>query len=77
MSTVELKTDLINKIIGITEKVKLEDIMLLLKFQSDETIFETTQEEKSAIEEARKQIADGEFVTNEELQKEIGQWLKK
>lgn len=77
MSTAELKIDLINKITQITEKVKLEDIMQLLRFQTDETVFETTEEDKRAIEEARVQIKNGEVITNEEMQNEFQRWLKK
>ena len=77
MSTAELKIDLINQITSITEKVRLEEIMQLLKFQSDETIFVTTGDEKLAIQDARNQIANEDYVTDEELQNEIQKWLKK
>lgn len=77
MSTAELKIDLIAQITGITDKVKLEEIMQLIKFQSDETIFVTTKDEKLAIQDARKQIAHGNSITNEDLQNEIQEWLKK
>lgn len=77
MSTAELKIDLIHQITSITEKVKLEEIRQLLRFQSDNTIFETTEEVKMAIQEARDQMAHGHFFTDAEVQKEIQEWLKK
>ncbi|TZF84483.1 hypothetical protein FW774_05690 [Pedobacter sp. BS3] len=77
MSTAELKIDLINQITNITEKSRLEEIRQLLRFQSDNSVFETTEEEKDAIHEARNQIANGNFFTHEEVQNEIREWLKK
>ena len=51
--------------------------MQLLKFQSDEIVFVTTQDEKLEIQDARNQIIDEDYVTNEKLQNEIQEWLKK
>lgn len=77
MSTSELQTDLINKITSITDEVKLREILELLKFQSDESIYQTSEEDKKAIAEAREQIANGETLTNEEVQKGIKECLNK
>ncbi|MFV0565175.1 MAG: hypothetical protein ACK5NB_04985 [Flavobacteriaceae bacterium] len=77
MSTSELKIDLINQISGITDKVRLKDILQLLKFQLDETVYITNSEEKKAITEARNQIAENKVVPNETLQEEIQKWLEK
>ena len=77
MSTAELKLDLINKITGITDIVRLKELLQLLKFQNDNSLYITNEEEKKAISEARDQIARGEFLSNDEVQKEIHKWLKK
>lgn len=77
MSTAELKIDLINKITGINDKVRLKAILQMLKFESDESVYVTNQEEREAVEEARSQIARGEFLSNDAVQKEIKEWLKK
>ena len=77
MSTAELKLDLINKISGITEIEKLEEIMQLLKFQADQPLYVLNEEEKLAIQEARDQINKGDFVTNETFKNEIKEWLQK
>ncbi len=77
MNTAELKINLINQITGIEDKSKLEEILRLLRFQLDEGPFLTTREDKRAIQEARTQITNGDFSTDDELQKEILQWLKK
>ena len=71
MRTSKLKQDLINKISGITKIGKLEEIMQLLKFQADQSLYVTNEEVKLAIREARDQINKGNFITNETLKNEI------
>ena len=77
MSTAELKLNLINKIAGITDKVRLKEIMQLLKFQADESLYITNKEEKEAVKEAKNQIKNGDGISNEDVQKEITSWLEK
>ena len=76
MSTDELKLDLISQIAGLTDKVKLRELMQLLKFQTEESLYITSEEEKTIIAEARQEIAEGKVFTNEEVQKEIKEWLE-
>jgi len=75
MSTVELKNDLINQIVNITDKVRLKELLQLLKFQSDNSVYLTSEEERKAISEAKNQIVNGDVVSNEEVQNEIRKWL--
>jgi len=77
MSTAELKLDLINQITSITDKVKLKELLQFIKFQADESIYITNHEEKIAVKEAKNQIANGEGISNEDVQKEITSWLEK
>ena len=77
MSTAELKLNLINQIAGITDKVRLKEIMQLLKFQADESLYITNKEEKEAVKEAKNQIKNGDGMSNEDVQKEITSWLEK
>ena len=77
MSTAELKLNLINQIAGITDKVRLKEIMQLLKFQADESLYITNKEEKEAIKEAQNQIKNGDGISNEDVQKKITSWLEK
>lgn len=77
MSTAELQLDLINQIANIKDKVKLKELMHLLKFQNDNSIYVTNEDEKNAVSEARMEIAKGEVLTNDEVQNEIKEWLKK
>ena len=77
MSTAELKLNLINQIAGITDKVRLKEIMQLLKFQADESLYITNKEEKEAEKEAKNQIQNRDGISNEDVQKEITSWLEK
>ena len=77
MSTAELQLDLINQIANIKDKVKLKELMQLLKFQNDNSIYVTNEDEKNAVSEARMEIAKGEVLTNDEVQNEIKECLLK
>lgn len=77
MNTAELKLDLINHITSITDKTRLKELLQQLKFQSDESIYITSEDEKQAISEARYQIENGEILSNDSVQEEIKEWLKK
>jgi len=77
MNTAELKINLINQIANMTDKVRLKELLQLLDFQKDESVYHTTSEEKEALTEAQKQIDRGEVVSHDEVQKEIMQWLNK
>ena len=77
MSTAELKLNLINQIAGITDKVRLKEIMQLLEFQADGSLYITNKEDKEAVKEAQNQIKNGDGISNEDVQKEITSWLEK
>ncbi len=77
MNTAELKLDLINRISEIADRVKLDEILQLLKFQNDEAPYQLSYEEKKAIEEAQQQVAEGRVVYDSDIQKEINEWLNK
>ena len=53
MSTAELKLDLITQITQITDKVKRNELMPLLKFQTEESMYNTSHEDKNEISEFR------------------------
>ena len=77
MSTAELKIDLITQIACITDKVRLIELMQMLKFESENSPYITNDEEKQIVAEARTQIANGESITNDDFQNEIQKWLNK
>lgn len=76
MSTADLKIDLITQIAGITDKVRLIELMQMLKFESENSPYITNDEEKQIVAEARTQIANGESISNDDFQNEIQKWLK-
>lgn len=75
MNSAELKLNLINKITQITDVVKLKELLQLLNFQSDDTVYYTSEEEKKAILEVRNQVKKGEILSNEDVENEIDKWL--
>lgn len=77
MSTAELKIDLINQITNLTDKVRLTELLQLLKFQNDEAVYVTSEDEKKAIFEAQDEIANGKVLSNADVQREINEWLNK
>lgn len=75
---VDLKQQLIDKIQLTTDKVKLEEIYRLLEIDFDEQeVYILSAEQKSAVEEAQKQIKNGEFLSDEQANKEVEEWLKR
>ena len=77
MSTADLKIDLISQITSITDKVRLKELMQILKFESESAIYVTNNNEKKAVSVARNQIKNGESITHKDFQKDIQEWLKK
>lgn len=77
MNVAELKIDLITKITSISNNDLLNDIKELIKFQSDDTVFEVDEETQKSIAVSKAQIKDNQIMTNESLQSEIKQWLEK
>ena len=77
MNSAELKLNLINKITQITDVVQLKELLQLIKFQSDDTVYHTTETEKKAVLEGRNQMKNGEILSQTDVEKEINEWLSK
>jgi len=78
MTTIELKKKLIKRINNIEDELLLQEVSRLIDTGEDESdIYYFTEEESRAIEEAREQYAKGEFLSNEEANKEVDEWLGK
>ena len=73
MSTAELKTKLIEKIQSTDDQQILREVIRLMDIHlSDtETPFKLTEEMNKAIDEARNQIKNGEYVSHGEAQQSI------
>ena len=75
MSTIELKQKLIKKLEFVNEDHLLEEILALIEFQNNAEPYKLSTEQKEAVDEAREQIRNGEYYTNEEVDQEIDEWL--
>ena len=72
----KLQELLIQKISSTTDPRILQEVNRLLETGADEEIYELTPEQISGIEESKEQIKKGKYLTNEEANKEIQEWLK-
>jgi predicted transcriptional regulator len=78
MSTIELRKLLIEKIQLTDDDKLLEEASRLLEVDIEESdVYILNDKQKEAIEEGRKQIINGEYLTDEESNKEIDEWLSK
>jgi hypothetical protein len=78
MSTVELRKRLIDKIEKTEDKRILEEMFRLLEIETgDIEIYTLNEGQIMAVNEAREQIKKGQFLTEEQANKEIDEWLKK
>jgi hypothetical protein len=75
MTTIELKKKLIKQINKIEDELLLQEMSRLIDIQENESdIYYFTKEERDAVEEARKQYARGEYLSNEEANKLFDEW---
>ena len=78
MSTLELKKRLIDKIQNTQDNRILEEAYRLLELEMEDIeIYKLNEDQKKAISEARQQIKNGQFLTEELANKEINEWLKR
>ena len=78
MTTKELRNKVIGKINQIDDEEILNEIYRLLEDSiEDDEIFQLSENHVIAIEEAKKQIDQGESMTNEQANLEIGEWLNR
>lgn len=78
MNTNELKNKLIDQIKASTDNVLLEELYnYLVQDNSTREVYQLSEKQNLAIEEARAQYKRGEFLTDEQSNKEIEEWLGK
>jgi hypothetical protein len=78
MSTVELRKKLIDKIQKTDNEPLLEEAYRLLERETEGfEIYKLNEEQKNAVEEGREQIRRGQFLTNDQANDEIDEWLSK
>ncbi len=76
MSTLELKSILIKRISEINDNSFLEAIMTILDSKIDSNIYQLTQKQQKAIIESKRQVANGELFSNDQINQEFQEWLK-
>ncbi len=78
MSAIELKERLIEKIQATNDENILEEAYRLLELETiDMEIYKFADDLKREIETARLQINQGQFLTNDQANNEIDEWLNK
>lgn len=79
MTKATLKEKLIYKIQNIENEDILNEIYRLLEIESEdlESSYVLNDEQINIVNEAKEQINNGQFLTHEEAQKKINQWLNK
>lgn len=75
MTPIELKNLLIHRISEITDVSFLEAIKTILDSKTESTVLPLTQEQKKEILESKKEIEQGLYIENTDLEKEIAGWL--
>ncbi len=78
MSAIELRERLIKKIRATNDENILEEAYRLLDLETnDAKIYKFNDDRKTEIGTYRLQITQGQFLTNDQANKEIDEWLNK
>jgi hypothetical protein len=78
MTVTELKKRLIGKINQIENNELLEEMYrLIANEETDISVYELSEEQIIAVEEGQLQYKNGEFITDDQADKDIEEWLGK
>jgi len=78
MTVTELKKKLIGKINQTENNEILEEMYrLIVNEETDDDIYELSDEQNNVVQEAREQFKNGQFLKSEQADKEIDEWLDK
>lgn len=78
METIEIKKKLIEEINLSNNKDLLEELYRFLNLENEmQETYKLDNEQISAVAEAREQIKKGEYLTNDDANQEIDEWLDK
>lgn len=73
MSIAELKESEIQKLEDVGEPV-LKDVLELIRFETSDEIYKVNNLERESIKIGLRQIANGEIITNEQVNEETAEW---
>ena len=77
MTIVELKERLIETINGLDDEITLERISWIIDIDAEAgNVYKMSDEEKVAVEDGRNQIKNGQWLSHEDANKQIDEWLK-
>lgn len=77
MKTTEIKKRLIDEINSLDNRKILEELYRFLNLENKiEKTYKLSEEQESAISEAREQIQNGDYLTNDQANDEIDKWLE-
>lgn len=78
MSAIELRKKIIEKLSSIEDELILKEIYDIIRVESEVgSIYKLSSEEKAAIDEGLKDIADDKIVSSERANALMKGWLKK
>jgi hypothetical protein len=77
MSVAELQKKLIEKINNTNDAALLEDIYSFIGIDEEVGTYQLSHSQLTIIEQSQQQIKDGQYFTNEEVNKEIDECLGK
>jgi len=75
MTMMELKSILVHRISEINEIRFLESIKTILDEKAEDSILELTDDQKKEIAESKKEILQGLFIDENDLDSDIQGWL--
>jgi len=76
MSAIELKKLLIHRIAEIDDVSFLKALKTILETKAKSKIISLTQEQREEITESKKEVKQGLFIEQIELDKEFDKWLR-
>lgn len=78
MSTLKLRKKLIEKIQKTDDDNLLKEAYRLLELDAEDIeIYKLSDDQKQIVNEAKHQIQNGKYLTNDQADKEINEWLSK
>ena len=78
MKTIDIKKKLINEINLSTNKDLLEEFYRFFNLENEiQEVYNLNSEQNAAIAEAREQIKNDNYLSNEKANQEIEEWLNK
>jgi hypothetical protein len=71
---VELREKVLKRLESVDDYL-LREVLNLIEFETNDSVYKLSDSQKLSIDESRKQIKEGNTYTNEEVDKEMDAWL--